>query len=54
MTCHQSVKWSHATLEILSGLKDVLMKKPKDISLEEQASKRDLLCMFAPMKTKSQ
>lgn len=50
----QFLKWSYATLEILCGFKDILMKKPKHGSLEEQADEKDLLCIFVPVKNKSQ
>lgn len=50
LTCHPFLKWSYAALEILCGLKAIFTKIPKDISLEEQASKKVLLCMFVPEK----
>lgn len=46
LDCHLFLKWSYVELKVLCVLKAIFLKRPKEISLEYQASKTDLLCMF--------
>lgn len=50
LDCHLFLKCSRVELKVLCVLKAVFLKRSKEISLEYQASKTDLLCIFVPVR----